>query len=615
MSNAALAPEVLDRLLDVAAVDDDPLIGAEVAGWRLERLIGEGAASRVYRGRAAERRVAIKLEPLRPRPSERAARDDELAAALSALDHPRIVRAESSGEVTLDGAAWRYQTMPLVRGRTLASAWPDLSLQASIAILAEIAAIAGAAHAAGIVHRDITPHNVLLDAESRPLLSDFGSARLLGAQDASSGESQGTPRFMAPEQVRGDRAAIGPPSDSWAIGVMLYQRLTGCSPFPGRSAVEVQLAILRERPLPPQRLAPDAPAGLLAICRKALSERPADRYPDGATLAADLRRWLAGQPVDAARGPRRGLLLAAGALLIGALIAQAVSQRSPASRPAPASGAPTSPGPVSSQAGPAPLELAAVEAHLERARGLFYVESCDIASELRRTRALLGQLEREPLPKGEDSRARAQAERARATLLGSGYALVGEHDLAERYLTRADQLAHGEDEWISFLLGRLYRDRAVLALVEEAILRDVDPAGEDRWTRTTRDLLLRSVYGWGTPRAVDRNLAACYLALARDSGGVRERCLRGLSRHGKTRGAEEYHLLLALVSDGPTRAPHLDRAIAHRPHFAAALLLRAATHRAAGREPLATADLRAALAAHPRLASALQLLTRDGAAD
>jgi YVTN family beta-propeller protein len=248
-------------------------IGEEVAGYRIEELIARGGMGVVYRAThlGLERPVALKViaRELADRHGfrERFLRESRLAAR---LEHPSVVPIYDSREV--DGEL--LVIMRLVEGgdlRKLIDAEGSLSPPQAIDLLAQIADALDAAHAAGIVHRDVKPHNILIESD-RAYLSDFGLAKALDESDAASGASVvGTAQYMSPEQWRGD--SIGPAADVYSLGCVLYEAITGIPPFE------------REEADTPPRM----PEGMEATIRRAVAKDPAGRYATAGALIAAAR--------------------------------------------------------------------------------------------------------------------------------------------------------------------------------------------------------------------------------------------------------------------------------------------------------------------------------------
>jgi serine/threonine protein kinase/WD40 repeat protein len=168
-------------------------------------------------------------------------------------------------------------------------------------LIAEVADALHYAHQNGVVHRDIKPANLLLSADGRLRVSDFGLARLLEQPGmTASGDFVGTPAYMSPEQFAAGRG-VDRRTDVYSLGATLYELLTLQPPFPGENRAEILAQVLQKEPTPARRLNPKVPRDLETICVKALEKNPARRYPSAAELAADLRRFLAGEPVTARR--------------------------------------------------------------------------------------------------------------------------------------------------------------------------------------------------------------------------------------------------------------------------------------------------------------------------
>jgi serine/threonine-protein kinase len=273
-----------------------------IPGYEIEAVLGHGGMGVVYQARQVrlQRPVALKmlLAGVHARPEERE-RFQREAEAVAALRHANIVPVYDVGEV--DGRP--YFTMELVEGGSLAQQI-DGAPQPARPAAELVAALAGAieaAHQRGIVHRDLKPSNILLTADGTPKVTDFGLARRL--HDAPgltlSGAALGTPSYMAPEQAGGRHGGIGPATDVYALGAILYEMLTGRPPFRAETAAATTLQVLHEDPVAPARLNPRVPRDLETICLKCLQKDPAKRYPTAEALAADLGRYLRGEPIAA----------------------------------------------------------------------------------------------------------------------------------------------------------------------------------------------------------------------------------------------------------------------------------------------------------------------------
>ncbi len=300
-------------------------VQSRLGRYSLLEQLGHGGMGVVWKAWDNELRRVVCLKLIRaeeaggPEALERFLREARLAARLR---HPHILSVHDVGEC--DGR--HYLTMDLVEGKTLAqvldrsreakqagrsSAHADL--RDELRILADVADAVGYAHQNGVVHRDVKPGNVLVDRQGHAWVIDFGLAKetQLG-QDTQerlrqltiTGAAIGTPAYMSPEQAEGQTAEIGPASDVWALGVMLYEALTGGLPFQGASTGSLIITILLEEPTPPRKRCRHVPIELEAVCLKAMEKEKARRYRTADEFAEELRRWLRGEPVLArSHGP------------------------------------------------------------------------------------------------------------------------------------------------------------------------------------------------------------------------------------------------------------------------------------------------------------------------
>ncbi len=307
--------------------------------FELREELGRGAFATVFRAFDVGRQVEVALKVLQrsePRAAERFRRE---AAVLERLRHPNIVAAYESG--VADGRAFLVEE--LVRGGTLRSLVATRPTPAQAARLVhDVAAAAAHAHASGVVHRDLKPDNVVIDAQGRPRVIDFGIAGLLGGSREEPaltlpGAPIGTPGYMAPEQVRGEPAT--PTSDVFALGAILYELL--CAEPPFHRLGDALVATLRESPSPPSAQRPEVPPALDAIVLRCLAKDPAGRFDGAAALRAALAAFLDGAPsaheAPAALGrrPLGAALAALGLASVAVVVAFVVaSGRAPATAPA-----------------------------------------------------------------------------------------------------------------------------------------------------------------------------------------------------------------------------------------------------------------------------------------
>jgi len=264
-----------------------------MGNYDLMEELGRGGMGVVYKAvqRVAEREVAVKLI-LGGAASgqENRERFQSEVQVLARLRHPNIVPVFEVG-VEEDCPFFSMEYMP---GGSLAKADP-LKPGRAAAIVEQLAVAVEAAHQVGVLHRDIKPGNVLLDAEGTPKLTDFGLAKRMDRDDGltHTGSVLGTPGYMPPEQARGSRE-LTPAADVYSLGATLYALLVGRPPFAGRDFQDTLQRVLHDEPPRLRTLRPDLPADLEAVCLKCLEKEPARRYATAQALADDLARWQSG---------------------------------------------------------------------------------------------------------------------------------------------------------------------------------------------------------------------------------------------------------------------------------------------------------------------------------
>ena len=279
--------------------------------YRILHRLGAGGMGSVYLAEDTrlKRKVALKVAHISGSENrqvlERFYREAEAAAG---LNHPYLCKVYDVGEIE----NVHYLTMEYIEGTTLADlidGKSNLAQRQVAAIVGKLALALQEAHAKGVVHRDLKPANVMIKktGQKAPVIVDFGLAQQLnagGMRLTQTGQAMGTPYYMAIEQVKGDLDAIGPACDIYALGVMLYELLTGQVPFDGPNPMVVIAQILTTKAAPPSTHRPDLDPRLEAICLKAMAREIKDRYASMAELAAALTDYLkAPTPMNSAVGP------------------------------------------------------------------------------------------------------------------------------------------------------------------------------------------------------------------------------------------------------------------------------------------------------------------------
>src|SRR5262245_39305595 len=221
------------------------------------------------------------------------------AEAVAQLAHPNIVQIYEIGEQN----GCPYLALEYIGGGSLAQQLDGTPVAAKQAaeLVMSLARAVHHAHQRGIVHRDLKPANVLLLADGTPKIADFGLAKRADADytHTQTGAILGSPSYMAPEQASGAIHKIGPATDVYALGVILYELLTGRPPFKGASLMETIEQVREHDPAPPRSLQPKIPRELEIICLKCLEKQPLRRYESAAALAKDLQAFLHGDPITA----------------------------------------------------------------------------------------------------------------------------------------------------------------------------------------------------------------------------------------------------------------------------------------------------------------------------
>jgi serine/threonine protein kinase len=279
-------------------LEDD---GVQVPGYEILGELGRGGMGVVYKARQTglNRVVALKMILAAQYASaDQLARFRAEAEAVARLQHPNIVQVYDIRE----HRGQPFFSLEFVDGGSLANELDGTPWRASAAAeLVEVLAHAvQAAHRRGIIHRDLKPANVLLTADGRPKITDFGLAKQVDEDSGrtKTGAIMGTPSYMAPEQAEGRAKNIGPAADVYALGAILYELLTGRPPFKAETPIDTIMQVVHDDPVPPRLLRPKLPVDLELICLKCLSKLPEERYASALNLAQDLRHFLDGETIS-----------------------------------------------------------------------------------------------------------------------------------------------------------------------------------------------------------------------------------------------------------------------------------------------------------------------------
>ena len=330
-------PTVSDHDDAVPLTQTDTLVGSVrtapqrlpvIAGYANLKLIGRGAVGAVYRATQIKlnRLVAIKvlLGQAFATPEDHARFHSE-AMTVAQIQHPNVIQIFDIG----DEADVPYLAVEFLEGGTLEGKMTGTPMRIpdALRMVYQIARGVGAAHAKGVIHRDLKPANILLTADGIPKVADFGLAKQLGAESQTmTGAVLGTPAYMAPEQAAGQVRQLSPRTDVYALGVILYQCLTGVAPHRGDSILQTLERVRTEVALPVRYHRSEIPPELEEVVSRCLRKAPAERYATADALADDLARvagqWTKGriaQPKPAKDATLGILAFIAGILALGLL--------------------------------------------------------------------------------------------------------------------------------------------------------------------------------------------------------------------------------------------------------------------------------------------------------
>jgi|GEM_PF-2430984 len=288
----------------LAQTERPPATGVEeeavIPGHTILGVLGRGGMGVVYKAQQVKlkRLVALKMILAGAHAgSEELNRFRIEAEAVASLQHPNIVQIYDMG----DFQGRPYFSLEFVEGGTLAQKLngAPLPVQQAAHLVETLALAVHYAHEHGIIHRDLKPANVLLTNDGTPKITDFGLAKRQekAISHTHTGSILGTPSYMSPEQATGRSTAIGPATDVYALGAILYELLTGRPPFKAETLVETLDLVRHQEAVPLRRCRPAAPRDMETICAKCLQKAPGRRYASAADLAGDLRRFLAGEPI------------------------------------------------------------------------------------------------------------------------------------------------------------------------------------------------------------------------------------------------------------------------------------------------------------------------------
>lgn len=565
-------PHDPDRLFDVLRAHereraDQPRRSPEER-FVLGKVIGEGASGTVWRGRDTELDRVVAIKVLRETLDDQAqARFIREARVMAGLAHDNLVALHDVIEI--DGRP--AVVMELIEGRSLEGVTRPDDPSEMARWVRDAARGLAAAHAREIVHRDVKPANLLLSSNGKIKVADFGVALDLDATVdlTREGAMVGTPKYMAPEQVEGRRAAIGPWTDVWALGAVLYELWCGRPPFEG-TAFEVQAKIVSATPTPPGSCDAGIARDLQAVVLTCLEKDPERRYPDAGALADDLTRWLDGVPVAArsvsrSRRPftRRRVMAAGGIGVAAVTVAWLLGAFAGASDPVEAR---------------TEAEMNTVRWELEKLALVGYGED---AALYRESAAAVYDLV-SPVPSSER---RVEVWES----LAVAAAAVGEWEEAEHAHEKVRELTAGSAGWPAGNpgLGKVMLDRSRLDWILSGRPCQPNPRA--------RGLLSSTVSG------VPNLTRALGLEAQGAFGAARSEAYRALRDSETRRGAEELWVVIACCGEGKEAREAVVKALAIRPGHPIALVLKARLLREDGDEPGALAAIAAVEEWWPRL--------------
>ncbi|MBO0831063.1 MAG: Stk1 family PASTA domain-containing Ser/Thr kinase [Actinobacteria bacterium] len=274
--------------------------------YELDRIVGRGGMAEVFRARDIRLNRIVAVKTLRndlARDQTFQARFRREAQSAASLNHPSIVAVYDTGEDMVGGTPLPYIVMEFVEGQTVRDLLRDdrrLQPERAVEITDALLEALEYSHRNGIVHRDIKPGNVMLTRSGHVKVMDFGIARSVSDSQLTLTQTAqviGTAHYMSPEQARGER--VDARSDLYSTGCLLYELLTGRPPFTGDSPLTIAYQHVKQDPVPPSRVDPQAPAWADGLVLKALQKDQARRYQSAAQMRADIQRALAGAPLAA----------------------------------------------------------------------------------------------------------------------------------------------------------------------------------------------------------------------------------------------------------------------------------------------------------------------------